>query len=72
MLTFNDYNKNIIKIWQRTRLGETREPRRSHHMFYKNFNEVLFPVIIQYTTQWAIYERLDDSFDFDWQTIALT
>jgi hypothetical protein len=72
MLTFNEYNKNIIKIWQRTRFGETREPRRPHHMFYKNFNEVAFPLTIQYTPQWAIYERLDDNFEFDWQSIALT
>jgi len=71
-LTFNSYNKNIIKIWKRTRLGETRIPRDSHHMFYKNFNEVSFPITIQYTPQWAIYEKLDSSFEFDWQTIALT
>jgi hypothetical protein len=71
-LTFNSYNKNIIKIWKRTRLGETRLPRSPHHMFYKNFNEVPYPITVQYTQQWAIYERLDENFNFDWQTIALT
>ena len=71
-LTFNDYNKNIIKIWKRIRFGETRIPRDSYHMFYKNFNEVAFPVNIQYTPQWVIYEQLDNSFDFDWQTIRST
>ena len=72
MLTINEYNKNIIKIWQRTRFGELRKPRRPHHMFYKNFNKVSFPITIQYTPQWAIYEQLDDTFEFNWQSIAVT
>jgi hypothetical protein len=71
-LTFNEYNKNIIKIWKRTRLGESRVPRELHHMFYKNFNEVAFPITVQYTKQWAIYEQLDEDFNFDWQTIRST
>jgi GNAT superfamily N-acetyltransferase len=68
-LTFNDYNKNLINTWKRTRLGEHRAPRKSHHLFYNNFNEVEFPVTIQYTKQWVIYERLDLTFQFDWSTI---
>jgi GNAT superfamily N-acetyltransferase len=68
-LTFNDYNKNLINVWKRTRLGEQRTPRQSHHLFYSNFNEVDFPVIIQHTNQWIIYERLDSKFNFDWNTI---
>lgn len=67
-LTFNDYNKNIIKIWRRSRLGETRSPREPHHIFYSNFNELKFPVTVQYTKQWLIYEQLTDC-SFDWQTI---
>jgi len=72
LLTFNDYNKNIIEIFKRRRLGEkvdrvlSREP---HHLFYKNLIEVEFPVIIQYTKQWVIYEKLDKTFKFDWKTI---
>ena len=68
-LSFNNYNKNIIKIWKRTRLGEHRLPRQSHHLFYNNFNEVDFPVTIQYTKHWIIYEKLDPNFDFDWISI---
>lgn len=68
-LTFNEYNKNLINTWKRVRLGEQRSPRESHHLFYSNFNEVDFPVTIQYTKQWIIYERLDPTFDFDWTTL---
>lgn len=68
-LTFNKYNKNLINTWKRTRLGENRLPRQSHHLFYNNFNEVDFPVTIQYTKQWVIYEKLDPSFEFNWISI---
>ena len=68
-LTFNDYNKNIIAIWKRTRLGEHRTPREPRHMFYSNFNEVPFQVDIQYTNQWVIYEKLDTEWKFNWEII---
>jgi GNAT superfamily N-acetyltransferase len=68
-LTFNDYNKNIIAIWKRTRLGESRTPREPRHFCYSNFNEVTFPVTIQYTSQWVIYEKLDTAWNFNWETI---
>jgi hypothetical protein len=38
-------------------------------MFFNGLQEVKFPVIIQYTPQWVIYEKIDDSFDFDWETL---
>jgi hypothetical protein len=71
-LSFNDYNKNIIQIFKRNRLGEkpgrtnNREPK---HVFYNGLLEVKFPVNIQYTPQWVIYEQLDSSFEFDWNTL---
>jgi hypothetical protein len=68
-ICFNDYNKNIIKIWKRVRLGEKRTPRQSHHLFFNGVNEPEFPVIIQYTKQWIMYEKLDPTFDFDWLSI---
>jgi hypothetical protein len=70
-LTFNDYNKNIINIWKRNRFGETRTQRQPHHIFYNNFNELPYPINIQYTKQWLIYEQLHNDFDFNWQSIAL-
>jgi hypothetical protein len=68
-LTFNDYNKNIIKIWNRKRLGEIRSVREPRHFGYDNVHIVDFPVNIQYTKQWVIYEKLDSNFTFDWDDI---
>ena len=71
-LSFNEYNKNIIQIFKRNRLGEksgrikSREPK---HMFYNGLQEIEFLVIIQYAPQWVIYEKLDLNFTFDWTTI---
>lgn len=69
-LCFNEYNKNIIEIWKRRRLGENRTNREPHHLFFNGLNEVNFPVEIQYTKQWLIYEKIDNDFSFDWSTIA--
>ncbi len=71
-LTFNDYNKNLIQVFQKRRLGETKEritTRQPHHLFYNNLIKVEFPVVIQYTKQWVIYETLDSTFNFDWKSI---
>lgn len=58
-LTFNDYNKNLIKLWKRMRLGENRSKRAPHHMFYSNLVELDHPITIRSTKQWVIYELLD-------------
>jgi hypothetical protein len=68
-ICFNDYNKNISKIWKRIRFGEGRNPRQPYHLFYNGVNELDFPVTIQYTKQWVMYEKLDPTFNFDWTTI---
>lgn len=68
-ICFNDYNKNMTEIWKRVRLGEKRTPRQSHHIFYNGINEIEFPVTIQYTKQWILYEYLDPKFNFDWTTL---
>jgi len=68
-LTFNDYNKNMIVLWRRMRLGENRSVRRPEHLFFNGVNEIEFPVTIQHTKQWVIYEKLDQSWDFDWSSI---
>lgn len=68
-LTFNEYNKNIITLWKRMRLGEKRSARESRHIFYNGLIELDFPVCIQYTKQWLIYEKLDPSCLFDWNNI---
>lgn len=72
LLTFNEYNKNLIQVFKRRRLGESKErikTREPKHVFFNGLNEIEFPVEIQYTKQWAIYELLDNQFTFDWNTI---
>lgn len=72
MLTFNDYNKNLIQVFKRRRIGESKErisTREPHHLFYSGLHEIEFPLNIQYTKQWAIYEKFDSDWDFNWQSI---
>ena len=68
-LTFNEYNKNIITAFTRNGLGYSVTPKDSiNRLFHSNMNVVSFPVTIQYTKQYVIYEKLTD-WDFDWKTI---
>lgn len=71
-LCFNEYNKNLITGWKRIRAGlgkNLRVPRTPQHMFYDDFTELDFPVTIQHTKQWIIYEKLDKAWAFDWNII---
>ena len=71
-LSFNEYNKNLMKLWDRIRFGEKRAPRESRHVGFTGIHEVSFPVNIQSTKQWMIYEKLDPTWEFDWETIKWT
>lgn len=71
LLCFNEYNKNVIEVFKRRRLGETLDrinTRTSEHLFYNGLNELDYPVNIQYTKQYIIYEKLSD-YDYDWNNI---
>jgi|694.fasta_scaffold73397_2 hypothetical protein len=70
-LSFNEYNKNIVNTFKRTRLGEGRRviERKPHHLFYTGLHEVEFLVNIQYTPQWVIYEKIDPNYQFNWDVI---
>ena len=69
-LCFNDYNKNMPMIFKRSGFGkENTKPYSSNQIFYDNYNELTFPVSIQNTKQWVIYERLDPTWDYDWRQI---
>lgn len=68
-LTFNEYNKNIIKTFSRMRLGEKRTRREKRHFGFGNLHTLEFPVNINYTKQWIIFELLDNNFNYDWQLI---
>jgi len=38
-------------------------------LFYNGIKELDFPVTIQYTKQWVIYEQLDPEWTYDWSII---
>ena len=74
-LTFNEYNKNIIHVFKRSRFGEPlnkEQGRQPRHMFYNGLKEVPFPVKIMGTKQYVIYEQFDPNWDFDWESIRWT
>lgn len=64
-ITFNDYNKDIIKMFER---GKKTGKRTEHHLFHDNFNVLDFPVVIQNTPQFVAYENLG-SYNFNWMEI---
>lgn len=64
-LCFNSYNSSAIRLF---RIGQKTGTRSPRHLFSSNYNEVKFPVIVQFTEQWVIYENLG-SYRFDWNDI---
>jgi len=64
-LSFNYYNKNLIKLFT---IGMKLGTRTEKHIFYNNFNMLEFPVMIRNTPQWVIYENLTD-YRFDWGSL---
>ena len=68
-LSFNEYNKNAIKLWSKPRLGSTKLVREPNHFGYLNLNEVPFPVTIQNTKQYVLYENLN-SWLYEWENIS--
>jgi len=71
-ICFNNYNKNLAKIFYRNRLGENNSRlfyRTPEHLFYSNINELPFSVTIQHTEQWVLYEKLDPNWEFNWTRI---
>lgn len=70
MLSFNEYNKHIINILKRSGLGDTVSINRNdNHLFSGKIHEVEFPCNIQNTKQYIFYEKLDESFSFDWSVL---
>jgi hypothetical protein len=67
-LTFNDYNRRLINYFKRSALGVPKK-RNATRLFYNGVNEVPFSINIQYTEQWAIYHKIDESYEPDWEKI---
>ena len=67
-LTFNDYNKRLINYFKRSGMGVPKE-RNPNRLFYNGVYEVPFSINIQYTEQWAIYHKIDESYTPNWEKI---
>lgn len=68
-LSFNNYNKSLIATFKRQSIAGYKSKRKPHHLFFKNFNELSFLVTVRNTKQWVIYEKLDDTWEFNWRSI---
>jgi len=67
-LTFNDYNKRLLPYFKRAGFGIEKK-RYINSMFYNGQFHVDFPVKINYTKQWVIYHKIDESYIPDWESI---
>ena len=68
MLTVNNYNRRMLNIIKRTGLGYPKN-RTTQMFFHNGVFEVPFPIEIKGLSQWAIYHKIDENYDFDWETI---
>lgn len=67
-ISFNEYNKNMINFVKRAGFGRVKN-RTADMAFYNGVHEAPFPVNIQYTKQWVVYDLIDKNFEFDWNSI---
>jgi hypothetical protein len=70
-LTFNDYNKRLIPYFARSGFG-IQKKRNPNSMFYNGQHILDFPVTINYTKQWVIYHKIDETYSPDWDSIKYT
>lgn len=67
-LTFNDYNKRLLPYFKRSGFG-IKKNRNPNSLFYNGLYEVPHPIIVQHTKQWAIYHRIEETYEPDWEKI---
>lgn len=67
-LTFNDYNKKLINIIKRSGFGRVKN-RTKEKPFFHGVYTVDFPVSIQYTKQWVVYDKIDCNYEPNWKNI---
>lgn len=67
-LTFNDYNKRLLPYFKRSGFGIEKK-RNVDSMFYNGQHHVDFPVTINYTKQWVIYHKIDETYEPNWESI---
>lgn len=67
-LTFNEYNKRLLPYFRRSGFG-IKKNRNVNSLFYNGLHEVSHPLTIQHTKQWAIYHKIDETYDPVWEKI---
>ena len=67
-LTFNDYNKRLLPYFKRSGFGIEKK-RNPDSMFYNGQYHIDFPVLINYTKQWVIYHKIDETYEPNWESI---
>jgi hypothetical protein len=68
MLTFNDYNKKLINIIKRSGFGRVKN-RTEEKPFFYGVHTIDFPVTIQHTKQWIVYDKIDKNYEPNWKKI---
>lgn len=68
-LTFNEYNKHLIRNFGKTGLGTPRRRPEGAIFHGSDPHIVPFPVEIQYTQQWVLYRKIDENYEPNWQSI---
>ena len=63
ILTFNEYNLWLKKSIHRASFNQSKFAGLKIPDSYKNWKPLDYPVTIQYTKQWCLYQHLDDSYD---------
>ena len=68
LLSFNSYNKRLMNYFKRSGMGVPKQ-RNETRLFHNGVHEVPFSVDIQYTEQWVLYHKIDESYEPDWKKI---
>lgn len=68
VLTFNEYNRRLLNYFRRSGFG-IKKKRNPDSLFYNGLHEVPFPINLQFTKQWAIYHKIDENYEPDWDLI---
>ncbi len=68
LLSFNGYNKRLMNYFKRSGMGVPKQ-RNETRLFNNGVYEVPFSVDIQYTEQWVLYHKIDESYEPDWKKI---
>ena len=68
LLSFNGYNKRLMNYFKRSGMGVPKQ-RNETRLFNNGVHEVPFSVDIQYTEQWVLYHKIDESYEPNWKKI---